>query len=409
MSQSHIAQSPDSLTPELQRQSDTFNDLDIFDTLLSAVPSMVMVLNQERRIVYANRAMADFLNIEDRDALLGHSPGNVWHCEHAMRENTVCGETEYCQYCGANRAIRQAQQGSRAVHECRIMRDTDEDPPALDLRIWTTPFTMNGECFIILAAEDIGDEKRRQALERIFFHDILNTANIINGAAELLTLSFSPEDIDAGADAVDEEVEIAFEPMSNAEVADVHRMIRNAAQRLIEEIKGQRQLIAIENREVAVTPSTVKARAFLQSLLASYRRQEVARDRTLALDPESIELEITTDRSLLSRILGNLIKNALEAEEPGATIIAGCRALGEGWVEFWVHNPAEMSDAVKRQVFQRSFSTKGRGRGLGTYSIKLLTERYLGGEIRFMSEPGEGTIFYARYPVAPDRTATPSQ
>lgn len=31
------------------------------------------------------------------------------------------------------------------------------------------------------------------------------------------------------------------------------------------------------------------------------------------------------------------------------------------------------------QIFQRSFSTKGKGRGLGTYSIKLLTERYLKG------------------------------
>jgi sensor histidine kinase regulating citrate/malate metabolism len=33
---------------------------------------------------------------------------------------------------------------------------------------------------------------------------------------------------------------------------------------------------------------------------------------------------------------------------------------------------------VQLQLFQRSFSTKGMGRGWGTYSIRLLTERYLG-------------------------------
>ncbi len=48
-------------------------------------------------------------------------------------------------------------------------------------------------------------------------------------------------------------------------------------------------------------------------------------------------------------------------------------------IEFWVHNHAVMPESVQRQVFQRSFTTKGRGRGLGTYSVKLLTERYLEG------------------------------
>jgi len=60
-----------------------------------------------------------------------------------------------------------------------------------------------------------------------------------------------------------------------------------------------------------------------------------------------------------------------------------------------------MSEAVRWQVFRRSFTTKGKGRGLGTYSMKVLTERYLEGEIDFISEPDQGTTFYARYPVSP--------
>ena len=32
-----------------------------------------------------------------------------------------------------------------------------------------------------------------------------------------------------------------------------------------------------------------------------------------------------------------------------------------------------------------SFSTKGAGRGLGTYGMKLLTERYLNGSVSFVS------------------------
>lgn len=59
-----------------------------------------------------------------------------------------------------------------------------------------------------------------------------------------------------------------------------------------------------------------------------------------------------------------------------------------------------MPSTVQNQVFQRSFSTKGAGRGLGTFSIRLLTENYLGGEVGFTSTAGSGTVFRAAYPLA---------
>ena len=57
-----------------------------------------------------------------------------------------------------------------------------------------------------------------------------------------------------------------------------------------------------------------------------------------------------------------------------------------------------MPRSIQLQVFQRSFSTKGAGRGIGTYSIKLLTERYLGGKVSFVSEDGIGTRFSCHLP-----------
>jgi sensor histidine kinase regulating citrate/malate metabolism len=45
-------------------------------------------------------------------------------------------------------------------------------------------------------------------------------------------------------------------------------------------------------------------------------------------------------------------------------------------------------------LFRRSFSTKGRGRGIGTYSMKLLGEKYLKGRVWFTSSPNAGTTFF---------------
>jgi sensor histidine kinase regulating citrate/malate metabolism len=58
-----------------------------------------------------------------------------------------------------------------------------------------------------------------------------------------------------------------------------------------------------------------------------------------------------------------------------------------------VKNENVMTEEVQMQLFHRSFSTKGNGRGLGTYSIRLLTENYLKGEVGFTSSASTGTIF----------------
>jgi hypothetical protein len=64
---------------------------------------------------------------------------------------------------------------------------------------------------------------------------------------------------------------------------------------------------------------------------------------------------------------------------------------------FHVHNPGEIPPAVAARIFQRSFTTKaGTGHGLGTYSMKLLGERYLGGKVSFTTGAEAGTVFSIR-------------
>ena len=67
-----------------------------------------------------------------------------------------------------------------------------------------------------------------------------------------------------------------------------------------------------------------------------------------------------------------------------------------------VHNDGQMSERTQQQIFQRSFTTKdGEGRGVGTYSVKLLTEQFLLGNVQFVSNERVGTLFML---MIPDRT-----
>lgn len=98
-------------------------------------------------------------------------------------------------------------------------------------------------------------------------------------------------------------------------------------------------------------------------------------------------------------MIGNLIKNALEASSPGQTVTVTFENGASP--KFSVHNQSVMPEPVKLQIFQRSFSTKAaHGRGIGTYSVKMLAERYLKGNVSFRSEPGEGTTFSVTFPKA---------
>ncbi|MCP4457600.1 MAG: sensor histidine kinase, partial [Cytophagales bacterium] len=57
-------------------------------------------------------------------------------------------------------------------------------------------------------------------------------------------------------------------------------------------------------------------------------------------------------------------------------------------------NDKYIKPEVQNQLFKRSFSTKGAGRGFGTYSMKLLGEKYLNGKVWFESTIKDGTTFY---------------
>jgi signal transduction histidine kinase len=360
----------------LQQQQDLFADAGFMLEIIDAVPDGLVVLNEQRQIVYSNQAFCQAVQI-DSDSAVGLRPGEAFNCIHAFESDGGCGTTEFCSTCGAVRAILKAQKGAKDVQECRIIRHShDGAEDALDLRVWATPIQLNGDAYTIFAVNDISNEKRRRILERVFFHDIRNTAGAIQGLAELVALADDPAEL---------------------QEFDFGGLLDQASHQLLDEIEAQRQLLAAENEELELEPRRIQSLLLLQDVKKIYDRHIVSEERLIQLDPQSENGEMLTDPTLLKRVVGNMVKNALEACKPGETVTIGCGRFGE-YIRFWVHNPAHMPRDVQLQIFQRSFSTKGNGRGLGTYSMKLLSERYLNGRVTFKSSPHEGTVFIGLYP-----------
>lgn len=344
----------------------------LISAFLDALPSLLAILNTKREIIYANEFILKELGIDNPQQLFGVRPGEALDCIHATEQPSGCGTTESCQYCGANIAILSSQSGTPAVQECRIIQKETGD--ALDFRVWASPVDVEGERFTIFMISDISDEKRRKALEQIFFHDILNTAGGLRGFSELLL-------------------------RSNDDVDVLKEAIFQITEALIDEIQAQKDLMAAETNDLSVNPSYFNTMDLLEEVVGIYKKHLVAEKKLIEIDSTSESLEVKIDHTLIRRVVGNMLKNALEASKKKDTVKLGCR-LNQDQVEFWVWNKTFIPREIQLQIFQRSFSTKGLGRGLGTHSIRLITQKYLNGNVGFTTQEKEGTTFYVRIPVS---------
>lgn len=351
----------------LQTQIEIFSaDIKIGE-MAEAVSSMLVILNEERQIVLANKLFTAAFGNGNTNKIIGLRPGEAVGCIHAKLEPGGCGTSEFCRTCGAVKAILDSQKGETSEEECQIGLD---DNIALDLKVKATPFKRNGESYTIYSITDISDEKRRGALERIFFHDVLNTASGILGLSSLL-----PTITDTG------------------ELTLFSQQIEETTEKLIEEIKAQRELSNAERGDLLPSMTKISSLSVLTDVQKLYSNHDLAVSKSVVIDARAQKTEVDTDPLLLRRVVGNMVKNALEASKTGQTVTLSCSTEGLK-TSFSVHNEGYIEPETQLQLFRRSFSTKGSGRGIGTYSMKLLGEKYLKGRVWFKSLPEEGTTFY---------------
>lgn len=341
------------------------------DKLYDAISEIILIANSDRQIVFFNSLVPAMLGIDNPEIIYGMRPGEALNCAYACKDPGGCGTSEFCSECGTFNAILMALSNKASLQECRMLKkDTVE---ALDLLVRTTPLEIKGQMFSIVAITDISHEKRRNVLEHIFFHDIMNTAIGINMFANMLA-----EDSD------------------RINAAEIKKNLLIGSNQLIDEIYSQKELLEAENNELMVRMQPIDGCLLVRDVVKILRNRFSGHKIILSLPVEKIILN--TDRGLLHRILGNMILNALEASSPKDAVSISCR-IKDGDAEFQVHNKRYIPKKIRLQLFQRSFSTKGTGRGLGAYSVKLLTERYLNGNIHLISSPQNGTTFIASYPL----------
>ena len=340
-----------------------------------AMPDLAMILNANRQLVYANTNLIKFLDLENLSMPLGSRLGNLLNCIHSKEEPGGCGTTKACRFCGVVNAILQSMKtGKPVVKEARISALDGKEITSYDIKIKASPLIYKEQELTIVCIKDISDHKLRQ-IEKTHISDLLNTAS------ELSSMVSSIQ-----KDTLDEQ---------NLKVLETVEKVNNE---LLSALQLQKILPEAEAGTLQLNYGELLSVSVLYELEEQFKDQEIAKDKKLFIDPLSHHIRFRTDKQILKHILAILLDNAFEASSPGMVVKAGVKLYDKA-LRFCVQSRPPLTEEARHQIFQRSFSTKGSGRGIGTYTARLLTTKYLKGKMHFNSNE-DGTSFYLEVPLS---------
>ncbi len=151
--------------------------------------------------------------------------------------------------------------------------------------------------------------------------------------------------------------------------------------------------------------------ALLDEMAAAFQMRLA--ENGLRLKVRGCDAWLATDRTLLTRILSNLLDNALKYTVRGGVILA-CRPIGErvriDVIDSGIGIPREHLGEIFREFVQlgETGREQHQGMGLGLATVKRLVD-LLGHQLEVASRPGRGSRFSIWVPACAPSVETPTE
>ncbi len=202
-------------------------------------------------------------------------------------------------------------------------------------------------------------------------HDLRMPLQLIFSSARMLSMALDDPSLDGRA----------YARMLMASVREAQRMLDAAVER---------------GATAAPRPRNVDLVACVRGLCASCRAYADERGVKLRFQSGAASLVTALDEDALSRVVLNLIANALRFTPVGGEIRVTLAALGDA-AEVTVSDTGAGIPAERQPwVFLRGETDGGHGCGL---PIARQLARRMGGDLTLRSAPGSGSAFTLRLPV----------
>lgn len=266
----------------------------------------------------------------------------------------------------------------------------------VNLSIRVSNITVRQEPLRILALNDINtelDEKEIDSwvrLTRVLTHEIMNAVTPITSLSDTL-LGLTAEDTEG------DNAETPARPVAKEEIRNGLQTISSTGKGLLAFVESYRKFTRIPTPE----PSLFYVKDFIQRMVELARHQYPHSPVTFDIRIVPDDLILHADENLISQVVINLLKNAIQAIESSGNeaegghihIRAYCNEAEAVLIEIANNGPAIPPD-IAEHIFIPFFTTKENGSGIGL-SISRQIMRLSGGNISL--KQGKETTFVLKF------------
>jgi len=181
------------------------------------------------------------------------------------------------------------------------------------------------------------------------------------------------------------------------------QLLKNVTQSNLDLIVDLLDVNALQTENEELKASVFQAGQLLEERIAFYQYLSINKKIDLQLTHD-LDKQVKTNPGYLSRIVDNLVSNAIKFSSNGAKVIVDGTILNGSLTLTVKDNGPGFSEDDKLLLYQRFKKLSARptagesSNGLGLAIVKTLIER-LHGEISLKSEQGKGSEFTVRLPV----------
>lgn len=148
----------------------------------------------------------------------------------------------------------------------------------------------------------------------------------------------------------------------------------------------------------------LNVRSLIETLVSEYGVVADAHHVRMTVSPIDPQLTIAADKLCMSRVLANLVHNAIKYSAPRGQVTIRAREY-RGGIEIAIADNGQGIPKEKLSTLFKRFSRLSEhraidGSGIGLYVSQALTKAH-GGVIRVRSRAGEGSVFSIRLPYPP--------
>jgi hypothetical protein len=345
--------------------------------LLQDLEDAVFVFNRERRLIFASGSVEKFLGKE-----------RAWFSGQALADVFPPSTT-------LGLPIEQTARTGRPVHNRRVTLpppDPDGEPHAamallsVDV-LERLPGAVGTGSGVLVRLRD--PEAQRKIGRQLQTADRLAAIGRITGGVA--------HEVKNPLNAILLHVEVARAKMSHGDtdIAPQMEIISREIVRLDRVVKTFLDF----TKPVDLKFSSVPVRELMDEIAQLARPQAAASNIQVEVRLDEEAVEVRADRDLLKQALLNVVVNAIDAMPGGGSLRLEAVA-GEDAAELRISDTGGgISPELREKIFRLYFTTKKEGSGIGlamTFRIVQLHD----GTIDFTSEPGKGTTFLIRLPMA---------